>query len=56
MEKYCHKSKLSTRKEMSELVLVNQTSISIVSFLSVVSEYNMTMTFGVPHECLQKFQ
>lgn len=52
LEKYCQKSKLSTGKETSELVLVSQTNISIFSFLSVISEYNMTMTFGVAQECL----
>lgn len=40
---------------MSGLVLVSQTSMSIFTLLSILLEYNMTMTDGVPHRCLQKF-
>lgn len=41
---------------MSGFALLSQTRIAILSFLFIVSEYNMIITAGVTHGYLQESQ
>lgn len=50
------KERKSTGKKVSGFALLSQTRIAMFSFLSTVSEYNMIITAGVTHGCLQKSQ